>query len=125
VSACGGLVGGDRATATIQTLRSGNGLQQREDGLHAAFEVVVLGLDLLALAESVLQFLEGLLALELLDATLERLDLVAGALADGALGLAVVCSLLGQLLGRQVGDTARRGAVGLAFSAIGSGGVCS
>ena len=116
VSACGRLIGDDRATATIQTLGGSNGLQQREDGLHAAFEVVILGLDLLALAEGVLQLLEGLLALEFLDATLQRLDLIARAFPDGALSLAVVRPLLGQLLRSQIGDAARRSAIGLALA---------
>lgn len=107
MSAVAGLVGVDRATATIQTLRGSNGLQQREDGLHASFEVVVLGLDLFALAKGSLQFLEWLLAFELLDASLQRLDLVARTFANGALCLAVIGPFLSQLLRREVRDTAR------------------
>jgi hypothetical protein len=125
VSACGRLVGCDRATATILTLRSSNMLQQRDDGLHAASEVIVLGLDLVALAEGSLQLLQELFAFEPLDATLQRHDLVAGAFADCSLSLAVVCSLLSQLLRGQVGDTTRRGATDFAFSATHGSGIYS
>lgn len=50
-----------------------------------------------------------LLALEVADALVEPVDLVLGALADGALGLAVVGALPGQLVGREVRDAARVG----------------
>ena len=67
-----------------------------------------LGLDGVPAADDVLQVVVRLLALELADAAVQGVDLVLGALADGALGLAVVCALTGELLGREVGDAARR-----------------
>lgn len=60
----------------------------------------------------------GLLALQLADALIQPVDLFLGALADGALGLAIVCAFAGELLGREVGDAAR---VGLAASLLTAG----
>lgn len=73
--------------------------------------------------ESPLQLLVRLLAFELADARLQAFYGILGALADGPLGFSVVGALLGQLLGRQVGDASRAGLAGLALAAIGSGGV--
>lgn len=108
---------------TIEALGCSNGLQQSVDGLQAALEVVVLGLDGVSGADNVLQLLEGLLALQLLDTALQSLNLVLGPLANGALGFAVVRALLGQLLRGQIGNTARRCTVCLAFPAILHGGI--
>lgn len=108
---------------TIEALGCSNGLQQSVDGLQAALEVVVLGLDGVSGADDVLQLLEGLLALQLLDTALQSLNLVLGPLANGALGFAVVRALLGQLLRGQVGNAARRCTVCLAFPAILHGGI--
>jgi hypothetical protein len=51
-----------------------------------------------------------LLVLEVADALIQAVNLVLCALANGALGLAVVCALPGQLFGGEVGDAARIGA---------------
>lgn len=78
------------------------------DALEALPGVLQLGGDQVLLAQHQLQVMVGLLALEVVDAAVQGIDLVLGALADGALGLAVVRALAGELLGREVGHASRR-----------------
>jgi hypothetical protein len=94
---------------TAQAIRTA---QRRRGDCHNAVQalphVVELGGDLLLLAQHHLQVVVGLLALEVQDAPVQRVDLVLGALADGTLGLAVVCPFARKLLGREVGDASGR-----------------
>ena len=84
------------------------GLDGGDEGEDATPKLVVLGLDGLLLADGDLQVQVWLLALELLDLSIEAFDLVLGALADGALGLSVVGTLALELLGGEIRDAARR-----------------
>lgn len=95
------------ARLTVQSLRRAQGLEQAQDALHAALEILILRLHRVSRSDDILQFLKGLLALQLLDALLQVLNRILCALPDGALSLSVVCALLGQLLGREVGYTSR------------------
>lgn len=53
-----------------------------------------------------------LLGFQLADAVVQALDLLLGALADGALCLSIILSLPGELLWGEVGDATRRGLAG-------------
>jgi hypothetical protein len=128
---CGGWIGrGDRSAAaansnayinyytvqpcyrlTIETTRCPhNGLDDAHDTLEPLLDVCILCLHRLFLAEHHLQVMVRLLVLEVADALIQAVNLVLCALANGALGLAVVCALPGQLFGGEVGDAARVGA---------------
>ena len=77
-------------------------LQNTQRGRQLLLDILVLRLDHLLLPDRMLQFPVRLLRRQLLDAPLQRLDLAFRPLANRPLSLAVVGSLLGQLLGRQV-----------------------
>lgn len=65
-------------------------LQHGDYAGQAALDVGILLLDKLLGAEDGLEFLVGLLVCELLDAALERLDLILCALPDGTLSLSIL-----------------------------------
>lgn len=93
---------------TIQAARRvQDGLNNAHDALESLSDVGILGLDGLLLAQHELQVMVRLLALQLLDALVQAVNLRLGALANGALGLAVVCALPGELLGSEVCDATR------------------
>jgi hypothetical protein len=93
---------------TIQaTRRVQNGLNNAHDALESLSDIGILGLDGLLLAQHELQVMVRLLALQLLNALVQAVNLRLGALANGALGLAVVCALPGELLGSEVCDATR------------------
>jgi hypothetical protein len=97
-------------TRTIESPgRAQDGLDDAHDALEPLFDVGILDLHRLLLAQHHLEVVVRLLALEVSYALIEPVDLVLGALADRALGLAVVCALPGKLLGREVGDAAPMG----------------
>ena len=71
-----------------------------------------------AILQSTLQLLVGLLAFELPNAPLEALDRVLRPLAYGTLRFTIICPLLGQLLRRQVRHSSRARLASLALAAI-------
>lgn len=82
----------------------------RHDALEALPDILELCDDLVLLAQDKLKVVVGLLALEVLDAAVQGIDLVLCALTNGALGLAVVRTLPCELFGGEVGDASGRGA---------------
>jgi hypothetical protein len=87
-------------------LRAQDGLDDAQHALEALLDIGILGGDGVLLLQHHLQVVVRLLVLEVADALIQAVDLVLGALANGTLGLAVVCALPRELLGGEVGDAA-------------------
>lgn len=87
-----------------------DGLDNAHDTLEPFLDVGILCLYRLFFSEHHLEVMVRLLALQVSYPLIEPVDLVLGALSYRALGLAVVCAFPSQLLGSEVGDTARVGA---------------
>jgi hypothetical protein len=96
------------AAHTFQPLSTGN---EALEGLHEAgqlpLHVLVLLLNGLLLADDNLQVIVRLAALQLEYAGVQPVNLKLRPLPDGALGLAVVCSLALELFGSEVRDAPR------------------
>ena len=84
---------------TIRALRAQNRLQESQRGRKASSNLIVFKLDGFFLPNDGLKLLVRLLRRQFLHPSLQRLDLVSGALSDGPLGLSIIGPLFGQLLG--------------------------
>ena len=82
-------------------------------------QIPVLRLNRFIPLQRCLEIKERFLRRELVHPLLKRLTVRFGPLPDRPLGLPIIRSLLGQLLGSQIGHTARRGTIELAFPARG------
>lgn len=82
-------------------------LYDGQNGIQPLFDVFVLGLDNLLLANHMLKVLIRLLRSQLLDPSFQSLNLAFGTLTNGSLGLSIVRTLLGQLIRGQIGYPSR------------------
>jgi len=99
-----------------------DGLDDAQNAFQPLFDVCIFGQNGVLLAEHDLQVIVRLLALQITYPLVQAIDLVLCALSDCTLGLAVVCALAGELLGREVGDTTRIGACPALFVGVAIGG---
>ena len=97
------------AKHTIEPARGTyNGLDDAQNALQPLPDIGILCLHRFLLEEHDLEVIVWLLTLQVSDALVQAIDLVLGALANGALSFAVVCALAGELLGCEIGDATRR-----------------
>lgn len=110
LSAKGLLASSKSSSADIDTrhaIRTQQWLYNAQNLVQLPLDIFILGLHNLLLTYDILKILVGLLRSQLLNLSLQRLNLPFRPLPDRSLSFTVICTLLGQLLRSEVGYSSR------------------